>query len=344
MSERTTPIDKGSAPKGDKAARTTSPASYAAALAIPYFLVSWLYILVTTPMANAMARDQEHLAFIETMKGTAFIFLSAVFLFGLAWALFSRLKKKQRELDRTNTALIMAENRAIAGVFASSIAHDMNNIMMGLYNDVMDYSSQGGLTPEEQERANRLSFAAKEMMELARNLSQSGRSGTPGIPERVVVSESLGEIVAFARHHRSVRHCEIEEVISPSAAIDGIPVILRQIFLNLILNAAEATEGRGKIRITCNSDSGNSVLEVHDSGPGIPEEKRESIFNAFVTSKDRGSGLGLHSVKAGVELHGGEVTVGDSPLGGALFTVRIPSGSREFITSELKKLNLTAAG
>lgn len=339
MATKPTP-HKTAAGKDSKPARTPSPTSYAAALALPYFLIAWLYILITTPLANAIAADQEQLALIETIKGTAFIFLSAVFLFILSWVLFSRIKKKQIELDRTNTALIMAENRAIAGVFSSSIAHDMNNIMMGLYNDVMDYSSQGGLNPEEQERANRLSFAAKEMMELARKLSQSGKNGVPGTPERVVVSEALGETLAFARHHRNVRHCEIEEDISPSAAIDGIPVILRQIFLNLILNAAEATEGRGKIRITSKTDSGRTILEIHDNGPGIPAEEQQKVFDPFVTSKKSGTGLGLHSVKAGVELHGGTVDVGESPLGGALFTVTIPSGSREFITSELKKLSL----
>lgn len=329
-----------SKPNGNQNHKLPSPSRYAAAVAIPYFVVAWAYILITTPLADAIAIDQQHLATIEKIKGSAFILFSAIFLYILSRVLFSRLLHKERELERSTKALVLSENRAVAGVFASSIAHDMNNIMMGLYNDVVDYAAQGDLSKEEQERANRLGFAAREMMELARKLSQSGKNTIPGTPERIDLAECLSGILAFARHHRSVRHCEIEEDIQQVPTIDGIQVILRQVFLNLILNAGEATEGMGKIRIVCYQESNNTIVEIHDNGPGINEEEIHRIFEPFVSTKGGGTGLGLHSVKAGVNLHGGKVACGASPLGGALFRVIFPTGSREAISAELAKLSL----
>jgi len=118
-------------------------------------------------------------------------------------------------------------------------------------------------------------------------------------------------------------------------AVPGFAGELNQVLLNLIVNAAHAVgdslgpepEARGRIRVTTRAQQAEVVLEVHDSGPGVPPELRDRLFDPFFTTKEvgKGSGQGLaiarHIV---VDKHGGAIEVGTSDLGGAVFTVRLP--------------------
>jgi signal transduction histidine kinase len=102
------------------------------------------------------------------------------------------------------------------------------------------------------------------------------------------------------------------------------PITLHRSVLNLVLNAADAVEGRGIIEVRLSASGPQAVLEVHDNGPGIPEDQRRRIFEAFYTTKAMGTGLGLLSVKACADEHHGHVEVLSSPLGGALFRLTLP--------------------
>jgi CheY-like chemotaxis protein len=97
---------------------------------------------------------------------------------------------------------------------------------------------------------------------------------------------------------------------------------------NLLANALRFATSRGAARCTLRADGEHAVLEVADSGVGIAPERRELLFERFSTAGDdgkkSGTGLGLAIVKEFVALHGGTVTVGDAPEGGALFSVRLP--------------------
>jgi signal transduction histidine kinase len=102
--------------------------------------------------------------------------------------------------------------------------------------------------------------------------------------------------------------------------VEGDEVLLRQVFGNLVRNAAEACEAGSaapRIRITGHSDGGQCRVTVDDNGPGIPEASRERVFQPFFTSRSRGTGLGLAIVQKIVVIHNGRVSVGTSPLGGA---------------------------
>ena len=97
---------------------------------------------------------------------------------------------------------------------------------------------------------------------------------------------------------------------------------------HLILNAADATHGRGRIDVSLRRRDEVAVLEVQDNGPGVPAERRGAIFEAFYSSKPHGTGLGLLTVKVTAEEHGGTVEVLDSELGGACFRVTLPRQGR----------------
>jgi signal transduction histidine kinase len=120
-----------------------------------------------------------------------------------------------------------------------------------------------------------------------------------------------------------------------SLPVDGNPDELHRMVLNLLDNAARHTPPGAKIELRLRAAGGDAVVEVADDGPGVPAELREQIFERFVrgegpadTAVGGGSGLGLAIVRAVATSHGGRAEVGESDMGGALFSVRLPLRSK----------------
>lgn len=100
--------------------------------------------------------------------------------------------------------------------------------------------------------------------------------------------------------------------------------LLKIVFLNLLINSAQAMKGQGEIGIQVSRDGNDCVVVVTDTGPGIPPEVRGRLFTPFVTTKSRGTGLGLSTVKRLIEAHQGSIRVDSPASGGAQITVRLP--------------------
>jgi PAS domain S-box-containing protein len=104
----------------------------------------------------------------------------------------------------------------------------------------------------------------------------------------------------------------------------------QRILLNLLSNAFKFTPGGGQVRMSLTADDVYTIFQIADSGPGIPQDKRQVVFERFrqldgnTSRKHGGTGLGLSIVREFVLLHNGEIRIDDSPLGGAMFTVRLP--------------------
>jgi signal transduction histidine kinase len=144
-----------------------------------------------------------------------------------------------------------------------------------------------------------------------------------------------------------VRH--VCELLRPEAAVraielrmqlpDSLPRLaadsaqLTQALVNLVINAIQAVEGPGRVevRASVNHDSGLLLIEVRDSGPGVPAEKQSAIFEPFFTTKAEGSGLGLWIVQQIITAHGGSVEVANLPEGGARFAIHLPLRRKETI-------------
>ncbi len=108
-------------------------------------------------------------------------------------------------------------------------------------------------------------------------------------------------------------------------ALEGDPVQLRQVFVNLLDNATHAASPEGEVAVRARSTQGAVELDVEDSGPGVAPAMRPRLFEPLVTTKEHGIGLGLALVKRIAERHGGSVAYRDRPGGGARFTVRLPA-------------------
>ncbi len=112
-------------------------------------------------------------------------------------------------------------------------------------------------------------------------------------------------------------------------AVDGDPVQLRQVFVNLLENAVYAASPRGAVAVRARADGSGVSIDVEDSGPGVDPATQRRLFEPLITTKERGVGLGLALVKQIAERHGGSVSYSDRAEGGARFTVRLPSPAAE---------------
>ena len=110
--------------------------------------------------------------------------------------------------------------------------------------------------------------------------------------------------------------------------VEGDPELLKIAFQNLLLNAAHAVRGQGQIRINLSNTGPTMVIEIADDGPGIAPEHQERLFTPFFTTKSRGTGLGLATVRRIAEAHGGEVVIRETGPQGTVVRVTLPTVQR----------------
>jgi signal transduction histidine kinase len=151
-----------------------------------------------------------------------------------------------------------------------------------------------------------------------------GRPGQPNLREC-----DLGQIVERAVDH--VRGMAEQKKAAIAARVPEQPLLaqvdpdmLRQVLLNLLLNAIDAVPPQGEIRVFLDLGAKGPTIDVHNTGPAIPGEFQSRIFDPFFTTKDKGSGLGLANAYKIIESHGGELTVASSPGQGTSFVISLP--------------------
>lgn len=145
--------------------------------------------------------------------------------------------------------------------------------------------------------------------------------------EPIDIETLLEDVVSSFATVLEDRKVRAETVVEPGLdEIDADPHRLRQVLSNLASNALDQMRDGGTLVMSAERRSETVVIEVADTGPGIPEERLEQVFQRFVKSSDStGSGLGLSIARDLVEAHGGTITAANGPNGGAVFTIRLPT-------------------
>ncbi len=291
-----------------------------------YMVLVAVYLWFSGILAARVSGTVEELQRLEILKGFGFVAVSSAGLFLLSWQLLSRIARQEMALLEQRDALVTAERRAVAGVFASSVAHDINNILMLLRYDVDELLRAQELNPEHRIITEQLAPAVEDLAVMSKRLAAVGEKSMPGEFVEVDLVDLARRVVEFSHTHARLRHCAIEIAGDESLSTLANPTIIRLMLLNLLLNAGDATGGQGKITVSVRQADANAIIEVHDNGPGVPQSERQNLFTPYYTSKQAqgGVGLGLVSVRVYAEAHSGTVTMCESPLGGACFRVRLP--------------------
>jgi signal transduction histidine kinase len=298
----------------------------ALAVALGYIVLCGLYINWSSSLAARWAGSVQQLADYEIAKGLAFVAVTGVLFYLVTFFLLKRIAAQEERLRHNESTLVAADRKAMAGVFAGAVAHDIGNTLT-VADSAISWLQDSSMSTEERAAAvSDLKRASQELSLLSRRLMLlQGGTRTPIPPGNGPLAPVVKESVRFAQSHTKVRACKFTYALDETARSTFVPLTVGRIMLNLILNAADATDGRGKIHIRLWQSDGQVHLEVHDNGPGIPPDMRERVFEPLYTSKPDGTGLGLVSVKSAVtdELRG-EISVIDSPFGGACFRISLP--------------------
>ena len=286
-----------------------------------YLLLGLAYIYASSYIAALNVPSKEQLQSIETSKGFGFIIFTALLLFALLLVLHKHIYKRELEEQSRIDAVIETAKLSVAGMFASSIAHDLNNILSICYYSLKKLAESRDLSAPDREQLENLINANDRIHSYTRRLSDiSGKHISSGM-HLSDLSKAVDESIRLASTHKKARGCSIEKELPESCTFRFDEELIRISLLNMILNSAESTGGNGRILIRLVDNGSTIKLEVHDNGPGITGEKQNRMFEPFFTTKSGGTGLGLLSVRHCTEAHGGKLYVDRSPLGGAVISM-----------------------
>lgn len=240
-------------------------------------------------------------------------------------AAFNRMTeiiKRNKEIEAT---LAQQGKMASLGVLSSGVAHEINN-PLGV---ILGYASfiEGKMSPEDPnyKHIHEIKRESKRCKKIVQDLLSYARTPKPDL-EPTDINELLGQIADFAANHTDMHHVTIEQQFAPD--LPPIPADgdqLRQVAINLILNAGGAMEQGGTLQIqTRLAEDRQLEILFRDNGCGIEPENLEKIFEPFFTTRTRGTGLGLAITRQIVEQHHGRIHL-ESEVGiGTTVTVRLP--------------------
>ena len=247
---------------------------------------------------------------------------------------YAERKAKATQLEMTTRQLMRAERLATIGQLAAGFAHDLGNVLapLGMYAALL-LANRDQLSEEDVGYVEQIKEIASRVSKILRQLIDFSREDT-GVRETISVREVIDETLSMLDYVLTGRNITLERAYqSETAYVYADPSLLEQVFINLIVNAADAMPGGGKLTVTTRLSQGASptdqrYLEIvfADTGSGIASQDLDWIFEPFYTTKERGkgTGLGLFVSYGIVEKHGGTIDV-ESELGvGTSFTVRLP--------------------
>jgi signal transduction histidine kinase len=229
-------------------------------------------------------------------------------------------------LRRSQSELVKAERLAATGKLAASVAHEIRNPLTSMRMTLEVLASKSS-DPQNREayavllgEVDRLALSVDELLTFAR----------PRPPQREATDLNALCRAVLAFLDRQLQHARVQARLEPDAALPADlpldPAKLRQVLVNLLLNALQAVGRGGEVVVRTRWEAGSrrAWLEVADNGPGIPEDLRPRLFEPFVTTKPGGGGLGLAIARQIAEEHGGAIAF-ETSSSGTVFRVVLPA-------------------
>jgi two-component system, NtrC family, sensor kinase len=237
-----------------------------------------------------------------------------------------KVEQRTAELTRMQTQMIQSEKMVAIGKLAAGVAHEINNPLTGI---LTNSSLMLEDLPDEHPWREDLQTIVTETLrcrKIVKGLLDFARQTKP---QRTLLdmNQIVEDVLALVRNQTTFRSVRVVNELHPN-----LPSVLadadqmRQVVLNIVLNAAEAMAQGGELRVSSAADVPRRAVEVRiaDTGPGIPDEVRSRIFEPFFTTKKTGTGLGLAVAYGIMERHHGELRIDTARGRGTTFTIRLP--------------------
>jgi two-component system NtrC family sensor kinase len=248
----------------------------------------------------------------------------------------SSLKKRDEKLrEFTRKKIMQSERLAVIGQLAAGVAHEMNNPLTGIVTYSHLLLERADVQDSTKEFLRKIVTQADRCRGIVRGLLDFSRPKKPD-KRPCNLNQVLQECVSLVENQALFHNIQVEKHLQknlPPTVVD--PALIQQVFMNLIINAAEAMDGKGRLDLTTRLESDGEFVEIAfaDSGHGISEENLERIFDPFFSTKEvgHGTGLGLAISFGIVKEHEGTIAVESEVGKGATFTVRLPARDQKTV-------------
>ncbi|MDY6967263.1 MAG: PAS domain S-box protein [Spirochaetota bacterium] len=234
--------------------------------------------------------------------------------------------KIEKKLHETQLQLLQSEKLAAMGRLTSQIAHELNNPIYGIMNTLELLKTE---IPTNSTRRKILDMSISEIERVSEMLHNMLSFSKPKEEERrnIDINKLLKDIMLFHEKQLSESNIEIISDFNPNLPnIQASPNQIRQLILNIINNARDAMPNGGRLMIGTSSEDNNIIINIKDTGIGMPEIIKDKIFEAFFTTKHeiKGVGLGLSVCYGIVKDHGGDIIVISEVGKGSTFSIVLP--------------------
>jgi two-component system sensor histidine kinase AtoS len=230
------------------------------------------------------------------------------------------------ERKQAEEALQRVEQMKVVGELAAGLAHEIKNPLAGMKFSIEVLLYELNLSDADREVLTRVTDEILRVELLMKELLNFARPPRPQL-DIVDINKVLDRAAIFSLKNPSFSTVKVlKEYDNRAPGTLADPMQLQQVFMNLLLNAAEAMPGGGTLTLkTFFEERGNSLqIMISDSGKGIDDKAMARLFQPFFTNKAKGTCLGLAITKRLIEQHGGSISVRNNPEGGATFTVVLP--------------------
>ena len=223
--------------------------------------------------------------------------------------------------------------------FLASMSHELRTPLnaIGGYAELIEMGLGGSVSAQQAEYLNRIRASQKHLLRIINDLLNYGKIESGKLTyerQRVQLREVIDAIVSMLAVQAAVKHITLGRGDCPSAVVAiGDRLKIEQIVLNIVSNAVKFTPEGGAVTVDCMLQGDKTAVTVRDTGPGIPAESREQIFEPFVqlgrslSSGHEGSGLGLAISRDLARAMGGELAVTSSAGEGSVFTLTLPKAA-----------------
>jgi two-component system NtrC family sensor kinase len=236
-----------------------------------------------------------------------------------------KVEQRTAELKAAQQNLLRTAKLAAVGRLAAGVAHEINNPLTGV---LTNSSLMLEDLADEDPRREELQTIVNETLrcrKIVKGLLDFARQTQPHM-QALSINQVVEDILALVRNQANFRNLTIQTALDaalPPVMADGDQ--MRQVILNIVLNAADAMPQGGTLRITSAQEAtGGVTLQIADTGKGIPDEIRDRLFEPFFTTKSSGTGLGLAIAYGIVEQHKGTLTVESVPGRGTTIVITLP--------------------